>query len=85
VEYGLYSNDEFAKLSESFVCVRTYAGVPGTEAMLKQYGIVGTRGRGPWVLDADQLGVGHLGLGVQPSGVGQLRSVVLRFVNDGLK
>jgi hypothetical protein len=49
VEYGLYSNDEFAKLSESFVCVRTHVGVPGAEAMLKQYGIVGTRGRGPWV------------------------------------
>jgi hypothetical protein len=29
--------------------VRTYAGVAGAEAMLKQYGIVGTRGRGPWV------------------------------------
>jgi hypothetical protein len=51
VEYGLYSNDEFAKLSENFVCVRTYVGVSGTEAMLKQYGIVGTRGKGkgPWV------------------------------------
>lgn len=24
-------------------------GVPGAEAMLKQYGIVGTRGKGPWV------------------------------------
>ena len=49
MEYGLYSHDEFAKLSENFVCVRTYAGVPGAEAMLKQYGIVGTRGKGPWV------------------------------------
>jgi hypothetical protein len=50
VEYGLYSNDEFARLSESFVCVRTYVGLPGADAMLKQYGIVGTRGRkGPWV------------------------------------
>ncbi|MBW3540335.1 MAG: hypothetical protein KY476_08695 [Planctomycetes bacterium] len=49
MEYGLYSNDEFAELSENFVCVRTYVGVPGAEAMLKQYGIVGTRGRGPWV------------------------------------
>lgn len=29
--------------------MRTYAGVPGAEAMLKQYGIVGTRGKGPWV------------------------------------
>lgn len=37
-------------MSRNFVCVRTYAGVPGTEAMLKQYGIVGTRGaKGPWV------------------------------------
>ncbi|MDQ3622673.1 MAG: hypothetical protein M3463_09320 [Verrucomicrobiota bacterium] len=49
MEYGLYSNDEFARLSENFVCVRTYVGVPGAEAMLAQYGIVGTRGRGPWV------------------------------------
>lgn len=30
--------------------MRTYAGLPGVEAMLKQYGIVGTRGaKGPWV------------------------------------
>ena len=45
MEYGLYSNDEFAKLSENFVCVRTYVGVAGAEAMLQQYGIIGTRGR----------------------------------------
>ena len=29
--------------------MRTYVGVPGAEAMLRQYGIVGTRGKGPWV------------------------------------
>lgn len=49
MEYGLYSNDEFVKLSRNFVCVRSHVGVRGTEAMLEQYGIVGTRGRGPWV------------------------------------
>ena len=49
MEYGLYSDDTFAKLSEQFVCVRTYVGVPGADEMLKRYGIVGTRGRGPWV------------------------------------
>lgn len=45
----MYSDDEFAKLSESFVCVRTYVGVKGAEAMLKEYGIVGTGRHGPWV------------------------------------
>lgn len=36
-------------MSENFVCVRTYVGLPGTDSMLKQYGIVGTRGaKGPW-------------------------------------
>lgn len=49
MEYGLYSNDELASLSENFVCVRSYVGVAGTNEMLKQYGIVGTRGIGPWV------------------------------------
>jgi hypothetical protein len=29
--------------------VRSYVGLPGTVEMLKQYGIVGTRRRGPWV------------------------------------
>jgi hypothetical protein len=49
VEHGLYSNDELAELSKNFVCVRSYTGVDGTQEMLKQYGIVGTRGIGPWV------------------------------------
>lgn len=29
--------------------MRSYVGLPGTVEMLKQYGIVGTRRRGPWV------------------------------------
>ena len=48
MEYGLYSDDEFARLSENFVCVRTYVGLPEATEMLKKFGIIGTR-RGPWV------------------------------------